>query len=84
MLNCTRPDTPALLEALGPVFTLSVTRPAMYADPTYVNMTFIMLGILDVVRIPSSCRIGEHNIIITLWSQRSATFFDMRHFSFIY
>ena len=50
MLNCTRPDTPALLEALEPVFALSVTRPTMYSDPTHVNMTFILLSILDVVR----------------------------------
>ena len=51
MLNCTRPDHPALLEALGPVFKLSSIRPVQNpSEPTYVGVTFTLYGILDVVR----------------------------------
>uniref|UniRef100_A0A3Q2Z9F5 Uncharacterized protein n=1 Tax=Hippocampus comes TaxID=109280 RepID=A0A3Q2Z9F5_HIPCM len=51
MSNCTRPDGPALLEALRPVFDLSSIRPVMnVSTTTLVNISFILIGILGVVR----------------------------------
>ncbi|XP_041647337.1 5-hydroxytryptamine receptor 3A-like [Cheilinus undulatus] len=49
MLNCTRPDTPSLLEALGPVFNMSSIRPVMNAStPTNITISFVLAGILGV------------------------------------
>ncbi|KAM9848888.1 5-hydroxytryptamine receptor 3E-like [Aulostomus maculatus] len=49
MLSCSRPDPPALLEALRPVFNLSSIRPVMnISTPTPVHIDFIFLGILGV------------------------------------
>ncbi|TKS74671.1 5-hydroxytryptamine receptor 3C [Collichthys lucidus] len=49
MLNCSRPDPPSLLEALGPVFNLSSIRPVMnMSTPTTVDIDFILFGILGV------------------------------------
>lgn len=51
MLNCSRPDGPALLEALRPVFKLSSIRPVLnYSTPTHVIMDFSIYGILGMVR----------------------------------
>lgn len=51
MLNCTRPDSPALLEALRPVFNLSSIRPVQnLSTTTYVTMDFTLFGILGLVR----------------------------------
>uniref|UniRef100_A0A8C6S742 Uncharacterized protein n=1 Tax=Neogobius melanostomus TaxID=47308 RepID=A0A8C6S742_9GOBI len=49
MLNCSSPTTPALLEALAPVFKLSSIRPVSnISTPTRVKVEFIMFGILGV------------------------------------
>ncbi|XP_076007344.1 5-hydroxytryptamine receptor 3A-like [Genypterus blacodes] len=48
MLHCSRPEPPALLEALQPAFSLSSIRPSMDMSATKVNISFIMYGILDV------------------------------------
>ncbi|KAM7012025.1 5-hydroxytryptamine receptor 3A-like [Tautogolabrus adspersus] len=49
MLNCTRPDTPSLLEALEPVFKLRTIRPVMdMSTPTNVTIDFVLVGILGV------------------------------------
>uniref|UniRef100_A0A8C3A0I9 Uncharacterized protein n=1 Tax=Cyclopterus lumpus TaxID=8103 RepID=A0A8C3A0I9_CYCLU len=51
MLNCSRPDTPSLLEALQPVFNLSSIRPVMnLSTPTNVSIDFTIYSILGVVR----------------------------------
>lgn len=50
MLNCSRPDAPALLDALRPVFNMSSIRPVQnISTPTYVFMDFSIFGILGVV-----------------------------------
>ncbi|XP_034386299.1 5-hydroxytryptamine receptor 3A-like [Cyclopterus lumpus] len=49
MLNCSRPDTPSLLEALQPVFNLSSIRPVMnLSTPTNVSIDFTIYSILGV------------------------------------
>ncbi|XP_077391126.1 uncharacterized protein LOC144027457 isoform X2 [Festucalex cinctus] len=49
MPNCSRPDGPALLEALRPVFDLSSIRPVVnISTTTHVNVAFILIGILGV------------------------------------
>ncbi|XP_041791270.1 5-hydroxytryptamine receptor 3A-like [Chelmon rostratus] len=49
MLNCSKPDTPSLLEALRPVFNLSAIRPVTnMSTPTTVDIEFILFGILGV------------------------------------
>ncbi|XP_051930209.1 5-hydroxytryptamine receptor 3A-like [Hippocampus zosterae] len=49
MSNCSRPDGPALLEALRPVFDLSSIRPVMnVSTTTLVNIAFVLIGILGV------------------------------------
>lgn len=51
MLNCSRPDSPALLEALRPVFNLSSIRPVQNVSTmTNVVMDFTLFGILGLVR----------------------------------
>lgn len=51
MLNCSRPDSLALLEALRPVFNLSSIRPVQnLSTTTYVTMDFTLFGILGLVR----------------------------------
>lgn len=51
MLNCSRPDAPALLEALKPVLNMSSIRPVQnISTPTYVFMDFSIYGVLGVVR----------------------------------
>ncbi|XP_037106240.1 5-hydroxytryptamine receptor 3C-like [Syngnathus acus] len=51
MPNCSRPDGPALLEALKPVFDLRSIRPVTNTSTTTTVMIgFILLGILGVVR----------------------------------
>ncbi|XP_071764165.2 uncharacterized protein LOC139918646 isoform X1 [Centroberyx gerrardi] len=48
-VNCSRPDPPALLEALGPVFDLSPIRPVRsLSTPTTINISFTLFGILGV------------------------------------
>ncbi|XP_008329685.3 5-hydroxytryptamine receptor 3C-like isoform X2 [Cynoglossus semilaevis] len=48
-LNCSRPDTLALLEALTPVFKLNSIRPVINSStPTTVDISFILFGILGV------------------------------------
>ncbi|KAM3876392.1 5-hydroxytryptamine receptor 3A-like [Diretmus argenteus] len=49
MVNCSRPGSPALLEALGPVFNQRFIRPVKnMATPTNVSIGFILYGILGV------------------------------------
>ncbi|KAM4629842.1 5-hydroxytryptamine receptor 3A-like [Polymixia lowei] len=49
MLNCSRPNPPALLESLAPVFELKSIRPVMNSStPTIVRIDFILAGILGV------------------------------------
>lgn len=51
ILNCSRPDRPALLEALGPVFDLKLIRPVMNLSvTTNITIDFTLVGILAVVR----------------------------------
>lgn len=51
MLNCSRPDPPALLEALRPVFELRSIRPVMNMSvTTNITIHFTLFGILGVVR----------------------------------
>eukprot|EP00066_Takifugu_rubripes_P008241 XP_003974291.1 PREDICTED: 5-hydroxytryptamine receptor 3C-like [Takifugu rubripes] len=50
MLNCSRPDPPALLEALSPVFELKSIRPVMNLSvTTNVTVHFTLFGILGVI-----------------------------------
>ncbi|XP_034003858.1 5-hydroxytryptamine receptor 3A-like [Trematomus bernacchii] len=45
MQNCSRPDTPSLLEALQPVFKLNAIRPTMnMSTPTNVSIGFVLFG----------------------------------------
>ncbi|XP_077573944.1 5-hydroxytryptamine receptor 3A-like isoform X2 [Stigmatopora nigra] len=47
--NCSSPDTPALLEALRPVFELKAIRPVMNVSiPTALTVDFVIFGILGV------------------------------------
>ncbi|XP_029356840.1 5-hydroxytryptamine receptor 3A-like isoform X2 [Echeneis naucrates] len=47
--NCSKPDTPSLLEALQPVFRLKSIRPVMnWSIPTNVSIGFTVFGILGV------------------------------------
>ncbi|KAM9831441.1 5-hydroxytryptamine receptor 3C-like [Neosynchiropus ocellatus] len=49
MLNCSRPDPPALLEALKPVFNLSSIRPVVNSStPTLVYVNIVVTSILGV------------------------------------
>ncbi|KAI9517345.1 hypothetical protein NQZ68_004562 [Dissostichus eleginoides] len=49
MQNCSRPDTPSLLEALQPVFKLNEIRPTMnMSTPTNVSIGFVLFGILGL------------------------------------
>ncbi|XP_053734804.1 uncharacterized protein LOC128767100 isoform X1 [Synchiropus splendidus] len=49
MLNCSRPDPPALLEALKPVFNLSSIRPVVNSStPTFVYVNILITSILGV------------------------------------
>ncbi|CAK6958171.1 LOW QUALITY PROTEIN: 5-hydroxytryptamine receptor 3A-like [Scomber scombrus] len=49
MANCSRPNQPALLEALDPVFNLSAIRPVMNITTcTHVSTFFTLYGILGV------------------------------------
>uniref|UniRef100_A0A3Q3WAY1 Uncharacterized protein n=1 Tax=Mola mola TaxID=94237 RepID=A0A3Q3WAY1_MOLML len=49
MLNCSRPDPPALVEALRPMFNLKSIRPVMnLSTPTNVTIHFVLFGILGV------------------------------------
>lgn len=51
MLNCSRPDRPALLQALSPVFDLRSIRPVMNLSvTTNITIDFTLVGILAVVR----------------------------------
>ncbi|KAM3618980.1 uncharacterized protein V6R79_001225 [Siganus canaliculatus] len=48
-VNCSRPDTTSLLEALRPVFNLRDIRPVMnISTTTNVNINFILFGIWEV------------------------------------
>ncbi|XP_077463693.1 5-hydroxytryptamine receptor 3C-like [Stigmatopora argus] len=49
MQNCSSPDSPALLEALRPIFDLRAIRPVMNISiPTWVTVDFVIFGILGV------------------------------------
>ncbi|XP_061681476.1 uncharacterized protein LOC133503673 isoform X2 [Syngnathoides biaculeatus] len=49
MSNCSRPDSPALLEALRPVLSLSSIRPVVnISTATLVSVDFVLIGILGV------------------------------------
>lgn len=51
MRNCSRPDAPALLEALRPVLNMSSIRPVRdFSTPIHVFMDFTIYGILGMVR----------------------------------
>lgn len=51
MPPCSRPDQPALLDALRPVFNLSSIRPAVSIKTiTNISIEYILYGILGVVR----------------------------------
>lgn len=62
MLNCSRPDNPALLEVLRPVFNLSSIRPVQnYSTTTHVTIDIILFGILGVVRRKKRKKKTAHN-----------------------
>nr|XP_033937190.1 5-hydroxytryptamine receptor 3C-like [Pseudochaenichthys georgianus] len=65
MQNCSRPDTPSLLEALQPVFKLNEIRPTMnISTPTNVSIGFVLFGILGLVTVRRRATLYVVNLLI--------------------